>query len=297
MRRARYLHDLGREDDARKERGLAEACQPTRPLDFFLLGDDLQRREKLPEAIRAFEDALALRGNDFWARYFLAIGHLRLGGPGHIQIARAHLDACINQQPDFVYAYILRGYARGQLQEFTAAAGDFDEALNRNPNDDATYTILVNRGVFGTRQGQFEEAAAHLEHAIALKPDRYQAYANLANVYQGKKDLVAAVKEVDRALEVAGRQARAKQVTPSVLAPIHRNRASLRCGVAMRRPRSRRWTSPSSWPPGREITPSAAASCSTRNATRKPRRPTRPRCGSGLLTRRPTAVVPKPSWS
>ncbi len=160
VRRARYLQELGREDDARKERGLAEACQPTRPLDYFLLGDDLQRREKLPEAIRAFENALALRGNDFWARYFLAIGHLRLRGLGHTQIARAHLDACINQQPDFVYAYILRGYARGQLQEFTAAAGDFDEALNRNPNDDATYAILVNRGVFGTRQGQFEEAGA-----------------------------------------------------------------------------------------------------------------------------------------
>ncbi len=60
-----------------------------------------------------------------------------------------------------------------------------------------------------------------------MKPDWYQAYANLANVYQGKKDLVAAAKGADKALEVAGRQAKAKQVAPSALAVIHRNRAQL----------------------------------------------------------------------
>jgi tetratricopeptide (TPR) repeat protein len=227
LRRARYLQELGREAAAREERERAAACQPTRPLDFFLLGDDLQRRDKLPEAIRAFENALALRGSDFWARYFLAIGHLRLRDLGHTQIAKAHLDACLNQEPNFVYAYILRGFARGELQEFTAAEADFDAALERNPNDDATYAILVNRGVFCTREGKFEEGVAHLKRAIALRPDQYQAYANLANVYQGKKDLVAAAQEADKALEVAGRQARAKQVAPSAVALLHRNRAQL----------------------------------------------------------------------
>src|SRR5262249_48683088 len=104
---------------------------------------------------------------------------------------------------------------------------DFREALKRNPDSDATYAILVNRGVFCTRQSKFEEAAAHLQRAIALKPEQYQAYANLANAYQDQKNLSAAAQQLDKALEVADRQTKAGQVEPSAVALLHRNRARL----------------------------------------------------------------------
>jgi tetratricopeptide (TPR) repeat protein len=122
----------------------------------------------------------------------------------------------------------LRGFARGQLQDFAAAETDFREALRRNPNDDATYAILVNRGVFCTRQSKFEEAAAHLQRAITLKPQRYQAYLNLARAHQQRCHLAEAAAALDQAVAVAERALAAGQLEPAAVALPYQNRARFR---------------------------------------------------------------------
>ncbi len=95
--------------------------------------------------------------------------------------------------PNFVYAYILRGFARGQSQEFAAAEADFDRGpasrtpMTTPPMPSSSIAVSSAPGRESSRKPSPTSSTP-----CALKPDQYQAYANLANVYQEKKDLAAA---------------------------------------------------------------------------------------------------------
>jgi tetratricopeptide (TPR) repeat protein len=69
-------------------------------------------------------------------------------------------------------------------------------------DENARYVLLVNRGVLLIREEQFDAAAADLNEAIALKPNEYQAYVNLAQAYRRLNNLALALEQLDRAVEV-----------------------------------------------------------------------------------------------
>jgi tetratricopeptide (TPR) repeat protein len=232
LRHAHYLEQLGRLDEARKERDRAPR-EPASAMDSFLLGYDQQREGKLVPAIHSFESALHREPGHFWARYFLAICYLRLDRPAEARAAKANLTACLEQQPKFVWIYILLGFAHGQLQEYEAAEDDFQRVLDLKPNDDARYAALVNRGVLRSRRtGWAVRAKDDLERAARLKPDQYPAHANLARLYQVQKQLDAAVGELGLAIIIAEPQVRSGRLEPGALAVLYYNRAWLRwqCG-------------------------------------------------------------------
>jgi serine/threonine protein kinase/tetratricopeptide (TPR) repeat protein len=208
--RADCLRQLKDVEKAQEEERLAAAQPPVTALDFFLLGVQEQVQGKLPEAVAHFKNALDLQPNHFWAEYFLALCYLRLQQP---LAAEATLTACIGQQPaDFVWCYLLRGFAHNQLKQFKAAEDDFQRALEVNqkavggPNDEATYSIYVNRGVVRARAGKLPQAEEDFKLAIALRPDQYPAYAGLAGVYHQQKEYEEAFAQLSRAIEIAQRQ-------------------------------------------------------------------------------------------
>jgi tetratricopeptide (TPR) repeat protein len=147
---------------------------------------------------------------------------------------------------------VLRGIAHTRLDEFSAAEADFQKALQSRGDDaDLRYAVLVNWGVLRTRQGRLEEALADVQRVMAgghiplaalspvsssrrfedavtelraarnLKPDRPQAYRNLARAYQYQRKLDAAVAELGHALEVA------RKLDPPARADLYRDRARL----------------------------------------------------------------------
>jgi serine/threonine protein kinase/tetratricopeptide (TPR) repeat protein len=197
LRRARYLRLLGeRAEAARAEREAAGAAV-VHVLDHFLVGDELYRRGDFTEATRAFDRVLQRSPGHFWAQYLNALCLLR---QGRTPEARSQLGACLAQRPDFVWAYLLRGFARGELKEFAGAEADFEAALRLRLDDYARYVLLVNRGVLRLREGRRAEAIADLEAATALKPNEYQAYLNLANAYRQHGDRDRALAHLDRAV-------------------------------------------------------------------------------------------------
>ena len=134
-----------------------------------------------------------------------------MGQPG---LAEVNLSVCQSRQPDFVWIYILRGFVYGQLGEqalrthadaalhFAAAERDFDKALRLKPNEEATYNLLVNRGVTRIQGKKYAEAIADLEQAIQLRPDHYHAYWNLAQAYQEQKKYDEALGQLDLAIRL-----------------------------------------------------------------------------------------------
>jgi tetratricopeptide (TPR) repeat protein len=205
LRRARYLEQLGNKAEADKQREQAETRPPATALDYYLVGDEHYKQEKMQEATQDFLRAVERQPDHFWARYFLALSYLRLERPSP-ELAMAHLTFCIKQKADFIWLYLLRGFAHTQLQDFRAAEADFKKAwqlLEKKPSKDAGHVLYATRGVLWSEQGELGKAVEDLQEAIRLKPREYQAYVTLAHVYQKQKQWDQAQAQLDKAVELA----------------------------------------------------------------------------------------------
>jgi serine/threonine protein kinase/tetratricopeptide (TPR) repeat protein len=197
LRKARYLEQLGDKDSAALEDRAAAAAPIRDTLDHFLVADEFYRRADFEAAIREFDQVLQRNPAHFWAQYLDALCLLRLRRPAE---ARAQLGACLAQRSDFVWLYLLRGFAHAELKEFDEAETDYRTALQKPLDEFARYVLLVNRAVLRVRQGRLDDAIADLKAAIALKPGEYQAHVNLAQAYRQRKELGRALESLDRAV-------------------------------------------------------------------------------------------------
>jgi tetratricopeptide (TPR) repeat protein/tRNA A-37 threonylcarbamoyl transferase component Bud32 len=213
LQRADCLSRLGDEPGAADERRQA-ARESDRTVDHFHLGMLHLFRGEPAAALPAYERALGLRPDDFWAQYFTAICLLKLGRPAE---ANAHLTACISRRRDFLWCYLMRGCVLGELGQFEAAEADYRTALGLGPDTQTRYGILVNCGRMRILREQFDEAHADLHEAIRLLPTRYEAYVNRALAFRSQQDWDQAEAQLLRAILLA----------PDVAAP-YRNRARLR---------------------------------------------------------------------
>jgi len=199
LRRARYLNMIGDRAEATQAEKAAQGAPLDDVLDHFLMADELYRREKFGEAIKEFDQVLERKPGHFWAQYLDAICLLRQGRPAE---ARTLLSACLAQRSDFVWLYLLRGFAQEELQAWGAADSDFQKASQLSLDDNARYVLAVNRGVLRVRQERFEDAIADLKSAIKWKPNAYQAYVNLAQAYRRLDKLDLALEQLNRAVEL-----------------------------------------------------------------------------------------------
>lgn len=214
LRRSRYLRVLGDDAAATAAEKAATTAEVRHVLDHFLMADEWYRRGDFERALRGFEKVLQLQPSHFWAQYLSALCLLRQHRPAE---ARACLGACLAQRADFVWLYLLRGFAHGELQAWGAADADYQKALHMPLDDYARYVLFVNRGVLRVRQERFADAVRDLQDAIALKPNAYQAYANLAQAYIRQGQMDQALAQLDRAVELE-----------PALARVYRLRARLR---------------------------------------------------------------------
>jgi serine/threonine protein kinase/tetratricopeptide (TPR) repeat protein len=226
-RRAEYLARLGEEEAALRERGSAPLVQPTRACEYFLSGNDLYKEGRLPEAIQHLEKALSLQPDHFGAQYTLAVCYLRLRSPNpvlakaHLAAARECLTACIRQQPQRLWPYLLRGHVQGELDESAAAEADFaqvERLLKDHPDPTARYGVLVNRGLLRIKQHNLSRAITDLQQAITLKPADYPAYANLAQAFEEQGEWQKACAQLDRAIALK---------PSAAISALYRNRARL----------------------------------------------------------------------
>jgi len=217
---------LARKNDrAGEARELAEAERARREtaFDYFLSGQQEYKRHHWPDAIQDFEIALRKKPDHFWAQCMLANCYLRTSRP---EAAKSCLTSCLQIDPDPALLYFLLGVASGQVGdkylalvksspggearlktsaefEFEEAEADFQEALvrlERTPDDELHYQLLVNRGRFRFERGRLDQAAADYQEAIRLKKDVYLAHADLAQVYQKQAKPTEALEQFTRAI-------------------------------------------------------------------------------------------------
>src|SRR3974377_691729 len=84
--------------------------------------------------------------------------------------------------------------------EFADARADFDRALAMNPDAQALYVGLVNRGALRVRQGLWEDAIKDLTRAVQLDRKAYLASINLSRAHQGAGHGDQALDVLDQAI-------------------------------------------------------------------------------------------------
>jgi tetratricopeptide (TPR) repeat protein/tRNA A-37 threonylcarbamoyl transferase component Bud32 len=204
--RAGYLDTLGERAAAaaaqREADRLPESARS--PADDFLAGEQTYRARDYAQAIGRFQRTLVHQPDHFWAQYLLAVCHLKSHRAAQ---AQASLVACQSRRPTFVWTYLLKGFAEGEMGEFDLAEEDFRRAEMLGLGNEGRYVMLVNRGVMRIRRGHHREAADDLAAAVALKPDQFPAFVNLAEAYErlGLRDRALAT--LNLALKEAPREA------------------------------------------------------------------------------------------
>ncbi len=195
--------------DVPKAKQLAQKAQTMRPAgatDAFLSGLEAFYARQIPRAQSLFQTSLQEDPGLFWPQYFLAVCQLKQldQRPEAADLAIANLTACLNRKPNFIWNYLLRGYAYGKVKKIGLALNDFAKANVLDPNE---YGLLVNRSGILILQGETISAKADLLRATNVAPSRFQAYLNLAEISRIQKNYTQAQNYIDQAKAKAPWQA------------------------------------------------------------------------------------------
>jgi serine/threonine protein kinase/tetratricopeptide (TPR) repeat protein len=227
LRRARCLELAGLANEASGERALAKRQPPATDLDHYLVGNELYRQGDTAAAERAFVEALRLKPEHFWARYFLALCHVK---QRQFAAAREALTSCLGQKKGVVWIHLLRGVVLGQMGMYPEAEADFATVLGllkERPDREALYALYNNRAVTRLAQKDAAQAEQDLKRAVALQPEQHQAHFTLSQVYQAQKKPPEALASLGEALEAAQRLFARKELDAGTLLVLYRHRYRL----------------------------------------------------------------------
>ena len=148
----------------------------------YNLGEMLQARGALDEAIEQFQAAVAIRPKD-------AVANNALGGAllarGEVSGAIRCFKASLNSQPDYFDAHYNLGNALAAQEDFSGAEREFATAAKLNPAD---ANAEANLGTALVQLGRLNEARSHYEAALRIDPSNQLAHENLQQLEQLEKD-------------------------------------------------------------------------------------------------------------
>ena len=148
----------------------------------YNLGEMLEARGALDEAVEQFQVALVIRPTD-------AIANNALGGAllakGDVNGAMTHFNAALASQPDYFDAHYNLGNVFAAQGDFRAAAEQFGEAAKINPDDG---NAQANLGSALAALGRLNEAKSHYEAALRIDPSNQLARDNLQELERLTKE-------------------------------------------------------------------------------------------------------------
>src|SRR5215472_4649840 len=139
----------------------------------YNLGEMLQARGALDEAVEQFQAAVTIRPND-------AVANNGLGGAllakGDVSAAKRSFETALRVQPDYFDAHYNLGNVYAAQGDFGQAAAEFSEAAKINPKD---ANAQANWGTALVQLGKLQEAKSHYEAALRINPSNELAKENL----------------------------------------------------------------------------------------------------------------------
>ena len=138
----------------------------------------------------------------------------RLLAEGKPKEALTALNDAIEKAPDNALALNTRGVAHFELNDFSNALLDYQQAIRA---DSTLYQPYFNRARLYAAQGAFEKALTDFSTAARLAPDSAAIFLNRGFIFARQKQPQAALTDFDRAIGLSPRNAEAFFVRGNLL--------------------------------------------------------------------------------
>jgi tetratricopeptide (TPR) repeat protein len=179
------------------------AKRPENPRAYCSLGCELNKRKKYAEAIKCFDNALALNPclADVWYNRGQACGEIGENGKALEDYTRT-----LALNSSYVEAWFARGNARNAKGDLDGAISDYSQALALNPR---YANAWLNCGNVRREKGDFDGAILDYTQALVLDQDFTNAYYNRGLARREKGDPDGAIADCSHALSLNPRLAEA----------------------------------------------------------------------------------------
>jgi tetratricopeptide (TPR) repeat protein len=182
LKRAALTDQLGRSDDAMRELERLARDYPDSPLPDQQRGDILRTKQRFPEAITAYDRAIARISrpvaSDWVVFYSRGVAEERAK-----QWPKADADfrRALELSPDQPFVLNYLGYSYADMgHRLDEARAMIQRAAERRPNDAA---ITDSLGWVMYRQGDYKQAVKTLERAVELEPEDPTINSHLGDAY------------------------------------------------------------------------------------------------------------------
>ncbi len=199
LKRASLVDGLGRSDDAMRDLERLAREYPDSPLPDEQLGDILRTKQRFPDAVAAYDRAIARvarpEATDWVLFYDRGVAEER----SHMwPKADADFHHALELSPDQPFVLNYLGYSYADMgHHLTEAREMIERASERRPNDGA---IVDSLGWVMFRQGDSKEAVKTLERAVELEPEDSTINGHLGDAYWAAGRKVEAQYQWRRAL-------------------------------------------------------------------------------------------------
>ncbi len=158
-------------------------------------------RGQYAQALQAYEEALMLEPNNFYA---LNGKGTALYNQGNYRKAFEIYQQATELYPESAVVWVSAGLTLSRMQRHQQALVHFERALTLDPN-----YLLAWNGKADTQveMNMLEEAIASYQQALAIDPHSFQAWNGLGNVRTSLRDYAGAVEDYTRALMINPRNA------------------------------------------------------------------------------------------
>jgi tetratricopeptide (TPR) repeat protein len=228
LQRTRILDQMGRTDPALHDLDALSREYPASPLPEVQKGDILRDKKRFPDAIVAYDRAIARLNaprRSAWPLFFSrGVAHERAH---QWPQAEADFQRALELAPDQPAVLNYLGYSwADQGIRLPEARKMIERAIEQEPKDPA---IIDSLGWVMLRQGQPNEAEQLLEQAVNLQPEDPTINAHLAEAYWAVGRRLEAVFQWRRALTLnpepedkARVEARLRDIDGDQLTPVSR---------------------------------------------------------------------------
>ena len=173
---------------------------------FADTSDAVHAREKLPQAAKLLDEALARDPNFLQAWCLLSRVHSVAYFRGHdhtpvrLELAKAALERAMRLQPDAGEVHLaLANYYYHGFRDYKRARKELASARQTLPNNP---DVFLYTGFIDRREGHWEEATRNFERALELDPRNFFILQQLALAYGWQRRYADESRTYDRALTI-----------------------------------------------------------------------------------------------
>jgi tetratricopeptide (TPR) repeat protein len=182
LRRVALVDRLGRSDDAMHDLERMARDYPDSPLPDEQRGDLLRIKQRFPDAVLAYDKALARISHPMASDWILFYDRGVAEERSHVwQKAEADFHHALELSPDQSIVLNYLGYSWADMgRHLPEARQMIERAAQRQPNDGA---VIDSLGWVMYRQGDAKGAVTTLEHAVELEPEDSTINGHLGDAY------------------------------------------------------------------------------------------------------------------